>query len=367
MGITRYVSDHAPWAYNWTPGPALANLYDLYPSMGDVSILSATNWMTELDGPMKVFRCGTLNVQAALGLTNRTRPPLIICDYLNMGAAGSINFTARGAAGCSKWRNQDLGIPSLIKLWGQYTSHHAHLKWLARTGYFIGDPTLYACPVPGMGDVQTDYADWPARMVAIVSAAGCGAGRAVTRAGSALAGTTGNAGSNGGTAGGGTGGLSTPNVTHGLPSGPGRVWGGGVGSAGNNCVLEPSPPDMWGGQGGPPGGTACGGGGGNPSGSSIGPSSGTGLPLIVIVRFDVTLAAGHAFISNGMPGENGTSAPGGGGTGAGSASLFYGRALNGTPNMQAVGGLGGTGSPAGGQGGCGPTAVKPFSAMNWAA
>lgn len=361
-----------PWQQPWTPGPALANLFALYPSLGDVTIAGATSLPSTLDGPIQVARYGALTVNAALTAANRCRGLVILADSLVKGAAGSISMTARGAAGSAKWANQDIGIPTNLILSGKHTSMRAFLQWLAETGYCIWDPTLFKCPPPGMGDVLADWADWPAKMAAIIQAASCGGVFPGEYCGAKTTGHPGKAGTNGGTGGGGGGGrnaASTNTITD-PPTCPGLVWGGAAGQYGTGiCDAPLANPDLWGGNGGK-GTTGRGGGAGNPSGNSVGTSLGTGGVLIIIVRGDVTLANGHAFSANGMPGENDSAnVAGGGGSGAGSVSLFYGGTLNGTPNMIANGGVGGTAGTgaAGGQGGVGSTQSKPFSAMGWAA
>ncbi len=359
---------NGPWMQSWVPGPGLANLFALYPSRGAATITTATSIPSTLDGPIQVVRYGALTVNAALTLTNRCRGGVILADSLSMGAAGAFSMSARGAAGCSKWANQDIGIPTSIALSGRTFSQRAFLNWLATTGYCIWDPTLFAAPLPGMGDVQADWADWPAKMAAIVSAAGCGARIASPWVPTGNHGYTGSAGSLGGTGGGGSGAASFGGVATWLPNTPGLVWGGGAGQNGQTSLqLTDIPADWWGGKGGSIVATSnAGGGAGNPSGSGLTASSGTGGVLVVIVRGNVTLAAGHALSSNGMPGES-SSSGGGGGSGAGSVSLFYGGSLTGTPNMTATGGAYGTGSPYhGGAGGAGSTQVKTFAQMGWA-
>lgn len=370
MGVTRFPAPQA-WNDIWTPGVNLANLFDLYPSRGDVTISSAYNFPSTLDGPGQVIRAGTMTVNAAVSLTNRCRFGLFLLDNLVMGAAGSISMTARGAAGSAKWANQDIGIPTNLVLSGKHTSMRAFLQWLAETGYCIWDPTLFKCPPPGMGDVLADWADWPSKMSAIIQAASCGGVYPGEYCGSKTTGHTGKAGTNGGTGGGGGGGrnaASTNTITD-PPTCPGLVWGGGAGQYGTGVGDAPlANPDLWGGKGGQ-GHPGRGGGAGNPSGNSVGTSLGTGGVLIIIVRYNVTLVSGHVFSSNGMPGENDlTSVAGGAGSGAGSVSLFRGGTLTGTPNMTATGGLGGTAGTgaAGGQGGVGSTASGTFASKGWA-
>lgn len=372
-----------PWQATWTPGPSLAHLFDLYPSKGDVTIAAPTSFPALLDGPIHVYRFGTLTVNTALIPPSvRCRGAFVLADNLVMGEAGSISMTARGAAGCSKWINQDIGIPTNIALSGKYTSKRAYLEWLAEHGYFIGDPTLYACPLPGMGDVQADYANWPARMAAIVSAAGCGAAAKSAGAGP---GATGKAGNNA-PGSGGCGGTAQEAAA----SGAAKVWGAGVGSGGkwSQAAGPEMLTDQYGGQGGygdgPISSTNAGGGAGNPGGKGSVATPGTGIGedgmdgtggiLAIFVRYNVILATGHVISSNGSRGgnANGVGAANGGlggaGSGAGRVALYYGGMLTGTPNLVAIGGLAGTGTyNNGGQGGVGATDVKPFGQMGWAA
>ncbi len=373
-----------PWQATWTPGPSLANLFDLYPSRGDVTIAEPTSFPALLDGPIHIYRFNTLTVNAALVPPNvRCRGAFVLADNLVMGAAGSISMTARGAAGCSKWINQDIGIPASIALSGKATSQRAYLEWLAEHGYFIGDPTLYACPLPGMGDVLADYADWPARMAAIVvSAAGCGAAAETFGAGPGAPGKAGNNAPGSG----GCGGTALESAA----SGAAKVWGGGAASGGkwSQAAGPKMLVDQYGGQGGygdgPGSSSNAGGGAGNPGGKGSVATPGTGLGengtdgtgglLVVLVRYNVMLTAGHVFSSNGSRGGNADSGGtvnhglGGGGSGAGRVALYYGGTLTGTPNLVAIGGLAGTGTNYnGGQGGVGATDVKPYSQMGWAA
>lgn len=336
----------------------ISNLFGLYQSKGDLTVSGATNLPSTLDGPIAAYRYNTLTVNAALSVANRCRGLLLMCDTLVVGAAGSISMTARGAVGNSAWANQDILVPINVKLSGQKTGFRDFVAWCSANNYAIFDPTLYACPVPGMGDVQANYAAWPGTAPAIISAAGCGGG---------LFGSNGNAGSAGGTGSGGAGGSYSG--YSGL-SAPGRVWGGGPGSAGmGGCTFAPHSADLYGGIGGTSI-SSGGGGAGNPGGGGAGGGltggTGTGGPLIIICRGNITLTAGHSITSNGSQGGGGSANSGGGGSGAGSVFLSYGGALTGTPNLAATGGLGGAGSQTGGYaGGAGSAQVKTFAQMSW--
>lgn len=356
MGITK-ISSKRSWTATWTPGVNLVNFYNLYDSRGDVTISAPTSIQTTLDGPIQVARYGALTVNAALTALQRCRGLIVLSDSLSVGAAGSISMTARGAAGSSKWvANKDIFVPQSITFTGKNTSYADFLKWIRQTGYCIFDPTLYACPPPGMGDVTCDWATWTPYGSTIISATGCGAAQlGFTTANSA--GVVGNAGTLA-PGGGGTGSTSSYRSV----SAPGRVWGGGPGSG---CVATRTVdemPDIWGGHGGQ--GTYSGG-AGNPSGNNVDTSKGTGGCLFAFVRYDVVLTAGHLFTAGGMPGENG--AGGGGGSGGGRAALYHSGSMTGSPNMSAAGGLTTGGNYPGGAGGAGSTTVSTFAAMGWTA
>lgn len=352
MGISKLSAKQA-WAQDWVPGATLANLFNLYPSKGDVTIAAATALPATEDGPGIANRFGTLTVNAALkAAAQRCRFSALLCDYLIMGAAGSMSMTARGAAGSPKWPNQDILIPNNMRLSGKAANYRDFTAWIAANGYAIFDPTLFACPVPGMGDVQANWMEWPGHGASIISASGCGA----AQVGSATANTAGITG-NAGVLAPGSGGTAFTSSFPGV-SAPGRVWGGGPGSG---CVLTRTlneMPDIWGGRGGQ--GTYSGG-AGNPSGNNVDTSKGTGGCLYIFVRYDVVLTAGHLFAADGMPGEDGGG--GGAGSGGGRVALYYGGTMTGTPNMSAQGGLGG--APSGGRGGAGATSVNTFLQMGW--
>ena len=176
----------ATWTKQWGPGIALANLYALYDSAGDVTISAETSLPSVLNGPGVVHRFGALTVTTLLhAAVNRCRHAVLLCDSLTMGAAGEISMSGRGAAGHAGLVDQDLVIPSAINFSGKHTSFAAFCAWLRANKYSIFDPNLYASPLPGMGDVLADYAAWPgAGATPIITAAGCGAGGAGTAAGS---------------------------------------------------------------------------------------------------------------------------------------------------------------------------------------
>jgi hypothetical protein len=343
MALSKLTAPQA-WTKDWVPGAGLTNLFNLYPSKGSVTIAAATNLPTRLDGPIQVARYGALTVNAALSVTNRCRGLVLLCDSLAMGASGSISMTACGAAGSSEWKNQDILIPSLLRLNGKVTSYSHFMTWLAANSYAIFDPTLYACPMPGMGDVESNYTAWPGSASTIISAAGCGA----SQAGIFPAGywNQGLAGSNA-PGGGGPGGTEGPSAGATCYSAPGHVWGGGMGSQFGRTNVLCRAPDPFGAAAGP----ALGGGYYNPS-------AGTGGVVIIICRGAVSLTAGHVISANGVADSTSTL---GGGSGGGFAGLYYGGTLAGTPNVTATGGIG----SAGGNGGAGAAVSKTFATMGW--
>ncbi len=118
MGISRYPGDHAPWTYTWTPGPALANLYALYPSQGNVTISEPTNIVTTEDGPVQVVRYENLIVNAKLSTTKRCRGLIPLYRNIHIGAGGDISMTGRGAKGHGGWVVEDLTVPESVTISG---------------------------------------------------------------------------------------------------------------------------------------------------------------------------------------------------------------------------------------------------------
>jgi hypothetical protein len=346
----------SPWQMPFNPGlglnstQSLSNLFALYnywQGQQSLTISSATNLPTVQDGPIQVFKVGALTVNAALGFSNRCRGGILLCDSLTMGASGIITAPG-GAAGSSKWLNQDILIPNNAVFTGKNTSWAQFQAWIAANGFFLFDPTLLALGYPGMGDIQANPTAWPGNGTAIISAAGCGA--------------PGAAGANGAPGGGGVGNVvqgSGGYGTSGAAGAPGRVWGGGPGSGGayQSTTSYLTPTDQYGGPGGPGAGGGTGG-AGNPAGAGGGGGNGTGGVLFIICRGNVSLTSGHLLSANGASVSGGSGS--GGGSGAGSISLFYLGTLTGTPNLTATGG--GGGSPTGG---AGSTQVKTFSAMGY--
>lgn len=365
MAVSK-LSAKQPWTAVWTPGVNLVNFYNLYDSKGDVTISVATSIPTTLDGPIQVVRYGALTVNAPMTAAQRCRGFMPICDALNVGAAGSISMTARGAAGTKNWAvDKDIFVPQSITFTGKNTSYADFLKWIRTTGYCIFDPSLYACPPPGMGDVQCDWATWTPYGSTIISAAGCGAAQpargGLGGSGTYYVGNTGNAGSGGGTGGGGQGSYLYSGGGAGMHfgrSGPGRPWGGGVGACG---CYENTPPtvdaDIYGGIGG----HAYSPGAGNPAGN--GTASGTGGVLIVICRGNATINTGGSLVAGGVSCPY-VSLYNGGSSGGGSVALFF---LGTLSNSGTISAPGGAAVNYGGAGGLGSTQSKSFATMGWAA
>ena len=335
-----------PWVMPWAPGAGLSGLFNLYPSLGDLTL--AADIATTLDGPVQVVRYGALTVNAARTVTSRCRGLVVLCDSLTMGASGSLSVAGKGAAGGPALVSQNIVLPTSMVLTGKKTSQVDLFAYLAATGYFIGDPNLFAAPPPGMGDVQADYTNWPGRGTAIITAANCGLGgnyayAAVT---GNYAGMSGTAGTNGAPGGGGAGRYNAPSSAAVNGGGAdGHVWGGGAGGGGsyNNGSAPLS-------RSASPYGGIVG------LGASAGNGGAGGGVLIVIARNNVSLTAGHVFSADGLAGTTVNSTEGGGG-GGGSVSLFYGGTLTGTPNLTATGA-----SP---NGGAGSTQTKTFAQMGW--
>jgi len=343
----------------------IATLRSFYLDMGNVTIATPTVWNTTPDGPIQMFVCDSLAVNAALTFSDRCRGVCILSTSHSLGASGSISMTARGAAGSASWVNQDIVIPSSIVLTGNKTSPQDFFKWLRKTGFAIFDPNLFANPPPGMGDVQADYASWPGRGTPLITVAGCGAAITPSTGGAGGTGGAGTTGPGGGGAGGAAanaGYLSTAGK-----SGQGRTWGGGPGSAGS-YYGRARDADQFGGPGVPGtsgSGQGNGGGAGNPAGAGDSPgaagTAGTGGVLFDICSGAVTLTTGHAITANGSNGGNGSTGCGGGGSGGGKVALLY-NTLAGTPNLTATGGPGGTGvTAAGGPGGVGATTAATLA------
>jgi len=363
MGVSK-LSAKQSWTATWTPGVNLTNLFALYDSLGDVTINTATAVPTTLDGPIQMVRYGTLTVNAAMTASQRCRGWMPLADTLVMGAAGRMGMDARGAAGARNWAvDKDIFVPKSITFTGKNTSYADFLRWIRQTGYCIFDPSMYACPPPGMGDVQCDWATWTPFGSVIISAAGCGARLGglggAGGSGTSIAGATGYVGSSGGTGGGGRGCYYYSGGGAGCGhqySGAGRVWGGGAG--GGSTVDDGAPSGLGADQYGGIGGWSYGAGAGNPAGN--GTASGTGGILIVICRGNVSIASGSSLTASGVAAAAGY-AYSGGSSGGGSVSLFYGGSCVNNGTIAAPGGSYGNG----GAGGSGSTTSTTIAAMGW--
>lgn len=332
MAVSK-LSAKQPWTAVWTPGVNLVNFYNLYDSKGDVTISTPTAIPTTLDGPIQVVRYGALTINAALTGSYRCRGLFLLCSSLAMGAVGSFSLDYLGAAGSRHWvANKDIFVPKSITFTGKNTSYAEFLKWIRQTGFCIFDPSLYACPPQGMGDVQCDWGTWVPLGSVLLSAAGCGGGANVVQVVVAGYNGVGTAGGAGTLAPGGGGSAGSTNSVYGGCSGPGTPWSGGSpGGVLSNGSLH-----------------------GGPAGSGLRPG-GFG---IIFCSGNATLASGHAFTSKG---ENATAAyygcPGGGRIG-----LTRGGTLTGAFNGVATGGIC---SSYGANGGTGVATDSTFASMGW--
>ncbi len=353
----------AAWTMQLDVAPAgslAAGLFNLYPSRGDTTISGATNIATIQDGPIQVVRYGALTVNALLSVTNRCRGLIVLCDSLNIGAAGSISMTGRGAKGHAGWIVDDLTIPASVLLTGRYASPQSVLDVIAQNGWFVGDPNLWAFPPADLAALGVK-ATITAGTVALVTAAGCGTaayGVAVAQDGN---GTTGNAGSNA-PGGGGTGGrYNGGSLSYVACSSAGYPWGGGAGSAGGSggSVSPTSAGADYCGKGG----AGAGAGAGNPAGD--GSASGVGGDLFIICRGNATIASGGIIQADGMPSLSFSYGVSGGGSGAGRACAICGGTLSNAGTIRANGGAYAAGTYHGGAGGAGAADTKTFAQMGW--
>lgn len=375
MAISRYPGNQATWTQDISiapPGSLAAPLFDFYPSLGDVTIGTATNIDTVQDGPMKVIRYGALTVNALLTTTQRCRGLMILCDSLVMGAAGVISMTGKGARGAAAWPRDDMTIPHSARLSAKYISRRAVIDYITQHGIWIGDPVFWAFPDAEVGDCRATLT--PGSVV-LLSAAGCGAATPPARGGFA--------GVDGGTGAGASGAGSTT-TNYSICGGwgaRGNPWGGGPaggGVAGNGGSGQSG--DAHGGEGGDAyqrntGYYACGG-TGNPGGAPTPSGSpgneGTGGKLVILCRGDITRNATDSIQSNGVKGVDAPVANcvAGSGSGGGNVSIINGGAILGAGNTTANGGApgvsaGGTYGSAGYSGGAGSVVTKTFAQMGW--
>lgn len=371
-----------PWAATLGVGKAI---FDYYDSQGDKTLSADTVVPSLLDGPMVVRRYNNLTLDASTGnvtLTtqNRCRGLMLLIDgNLTLQRSGSyaasISMTARGARGHAGMGLYDMLIPDSIDLQGQGFSYADVLKRIRQKGWAVIDRWLWDEWGKIAGVTATA---WTGGTV-LLTASGCGGASAVNgvvSSGVGGAGPTGTAGVSGGTGGGGGGGAyhagSFGSALAG-PGAPGRPWGGGAGvggaydGAGN--TIASYPPDQYGGPGGAGAlySGSSGGGAGNPEGPAAGGGSagqpGTGGSLIIVVRGNVSVAAGCVLSANGSAGGAGSG--GGGGSGGGHVSIVYGGSYTNSGTVAANGGAGGAGSYSGGAGGAGSVVTKTFTQMGW--
>lgn len=293
---------------------------------GAVTISADTNWgnATADERLLAVRVRGNLTIDATKTLTAAARKlGLFVLVDGDVTVNGTLSMTARGA------------------------NHSA-------TG---SDLTAFAIRV----HEATDDAD------NLIPAAGAAGG---TKTGIASNGSTGSAGVNGQCGGGGSGGIRDP-ITCNTTGATGTAYGGGGGGGGIKGGAVSTIAGERGGAGGNGagiGGTwSCGGGAGNPGGNYVGTTNpkdagddGTG-GVLIIVATNIGITAGGVISSNGKTGGDAYSA-GGGGSGAGSISLYYKTGYSNLGTVQANGGAGGAvaGYPngIGGSGGAGSIRIR---------
>jgi|GEM_PF-6869568 len=364
--MARSFTDYRPKSgIKWSKKVSLGSrIFDFYKSQGNLVVPASGLVLPNMeDGPITISRFGTLEINGPFTKQYRDRGWCLLCDDLVLGAAARPHMDGKGAAGSSKWAIQDITIPSAITLSGHRTHYDDFADWLRENGYAIFDPSLYTSPLPSMGDISADYASWPSRGSAIVSAAGCGAAtsrRVASYEGSHtpadVTGPTGNAGTAapGGAGGGGgyigrvTNGWTRPCV--GSVGSRGFPWGGGIGGAagyipGNESTYYAGVVTL---------NTYIGAIDGDPY--SVITSSRPGGVLIILVRRNITAASGHSITASA------TTENIGGGHGGGRAFIARGGSLSGTLNMAANGG---SAASYCGPGGAGAVTSTTLAAMGW--
>jgi hypothetical protein len=342
-----------PSAWRYTT-PLGRKLFDLYTSLGDVTISAPTQIATVQDGPMRVARYGKLTVNAALTASARCRGLVILCDELVVGAPGSISMSGLGASVPSavvpEFPIADIVIPDVLTVQSSSRQYADFLRLLRDNGVAPFDRGYFESRnAAGLGIGVTQGTG-----VVLVTATGCGAGGARKASGGADAqtGNAGTAGTSGGTGGGGGG------AAYGVD----RYQIGGAGGGGSPY------------SGGCGGGAGLSGAGGQdttlsaPVASSLVGAVAPGGLLIIICRGPVTIASGGVISADGTAGGvSGT--VGGGGSGGGAVVLIHGGTLTNSGTIRATGGAGGVGSLCnGGAGGNGSVVTKTFAQMGaaWA-
>lgn len=402
-----------PWSKVVTlaeSGKGCDGLFNLYDSLGNITIVGEQTIATLLDGPEKVVRYNDLvigdgNTTSSLTAANRCKGLVILCDTLTVKNAATLHMTGRGAR---VDRNDDpffpfidYKIPFKVSLDSSHLSLAQALAVIKSMGLAPWDAGTFQHVIAGM--FGFNLAVSLAGSVALLTAAGCGASVLGTYAYNAqAAGVNGNAGTSGGMGSGGSGGLGGNDHTSTYRSGAATPYSGGSGSGGHgNNQSNPvsgvagSPFSGPGGHGGGvcswqtgyhpfPGETLVlgisygGGGAGNPGGKQGSSSytgqtdggNGVGGKLTIICRGTVNVQDGGKIEANGMPGGSGGSPPGsgyggGGGSGGGHISIISPSDPTKSGTIQAAGGAGGVGAPSGGNGGTGSVVTKTFTDMGW--
>lgn len=333
--------------------PLGKRLFDFYPSLGDVTISTATYIPAEANGRMKVVRYGKLTLNALLTVDNPCRGLIILCDELVIGATGSISMTGKGAqigqANLPEFPLADIIFPDVLTIQSTTKSYSEFLSLVRPNGICLFDRGYWeGRPGASCGFNVTQ----PGTGFTVVSAAGCGAATSTTYApASNTAVGAGNAGSSGGT-GSGAPGMAEAiyGATYGGAGGAGSPYsgGGGGGSAyygsRGESILYSHPT---------PAGTTCG----------VSANLGGGV-LIILCRGNVTIASGGIVQADGLPGTANASNSGGAGSGGGSVLVGYGGTLSNSGTIRANGGLGAAGQQhTAANGGAGSVQTKTFAQL----
>ena len=362
-----YTEPVQPWQQNVPIG---RGIFDWYPNtLGDVTISGGMYVPSTRDGPICVIRGGNVVLSSQMTTTNRCRGLVFLCNSLTVSNGGVLHMSGKGARGSYDWlcSNNDISVPSSILMSSERRSLFDFRNYISQTGYYIGDPVLWARPPADFGVTGTISPGAP-----ILVASGCGAGAAPQT--DYAEGTTGNTGGAGSRApgGGGSGGVAGSSAGANTDGGaPGCPWAGGSGSCG---VIE-SPQSLcrygaepYGGCGGIST-TGYGYGAGNDQNGN-----GVGGVLIIIALTSISIASGGIVAADGGAGSSaGNTTPGGGGSGGGFAAIISpNNTIYGT--LRANGGIGGAGSgrPSmggfsayGGAGGAGGTFNTTLAALGW--
>ena len=228
-----------PWA---SIIPVGKNIFDLYESRGNVTILGHQTVSTLLDGPEKVVRYADLvigdgNTASSLTASQRCKGLTILCDTLQVRANATLNMTGKGARVLTNddpmFPFIDFKIPNQIILSSSAITLAQALAVIKAQGFAPWDQGTWKHIISGLYGFNLEISQ--DGTVTLLSATGCG-GRVLGAwaAANVAVGNTGIAGTNGGMGGGGSG-CAWTTSTQGIassPSGKGCPYSGGSGSGG---------------------------------------------------------------------------------------------------------------------------------------